>query len=207
MSSYEWLIQKNVFYLKDTPSCTGVLTELARLHPDSVRSVHPTKSVCAIGPLAYDLTAGHHLLEYPYDVGSPYRKVIAAGGKIVGLGIWTQYLSYVYTIDDAMKENPPVETYYPEPIDGTCIDYDGKTVIVRTRAHNMQNVVHDIPPFFKEHVPAEILEDMIVDGMRFFRADAPKMFDYLMQLAARGITCYPRSLYSERYLQQLSAAG
>jgi len=202
-SSYEWIMQGNIFDVRSTPSYTGALTELARTHPDAVRSLHPVKSVCAIGPLSRELTGGHHLLEYPYDVGSPYRNVIAAGGKIVGIGIWTQYLSYVYTVDDALKDNPPVETYYPEPVEATCIDYDGREVRVRTRAHNMANVVHDIPPFFKEHVPADVCEDLVIDGMRFFRADGPKLFDTLLGLARRGITVYPRELYSPRFLNAL----
>jgi aminoglycoside 3-N-acetyltransferase len=203
ISSYEWLIRGNVFDIRSTRSFTGALTEMARCHPDAVRSLHPTKSVCAIGPAARDLTDGHHLLEYPYDLGSPYRRVIEAGGKIVGIGIWTEYLSYVYTVDDALKENPPVETYYPDPVEGKCIDYDGREVRVFTRAHNMTNVVHDIPPFFKEFVPAEVCEDLIVHGMRFFRADASKLFDHLLMLAGKGYTVYPRSLYTERFLKTL----
>ncbi len=203
VSSYEWLIQGNVFDVRSTPSYTGALTEIARCHPDAIRSLHPTKSVCAIGPAARELTEGHHELEYPYDVGSPYRRVIDIGGKVVGIGIWTEYLSFVYTIDDAMKDNPPVETYYPEPVETTCIDYDGKEVLVRTRAHNMKKVVHDIPPFFKRFVPPKICEDLIVSGMPFFRADARKLFDHLLLLARQGDTIYPRRLYSERFLRSL----
>lgn len=46
VSSYKWLIQGNIFDIRSTPSYTGALTEMARTHPDSVRSLHPTKSVC-----------------------------------------------------------------------------------------------------------------------------------------------------------------
>jgi len=67
----------------------------------------------------------------------------------------------------------------------------------------MANVVHDIPPFFKEHVPADVCEDLVIDGMRFFRADGPKLFDTLLGLARRGITVYPRELYSPRFLNAL----
>ncbi len=207
VSSYEWLIRGNIFDVRRTPSFTGALTEIARCHHDAVRSLHPTKSVCAIGPAARELTEGHNALEYPYDVGSPYRKVIEAGGKIIGLGVWTTYLSYVYTVDDALKANPPVETYYPDPIDATCIDYDGREVRVRTRAHNMKKCVHDIPPFFKKFVPPEICEDILVAEMPFFRADARRLFAHLLMLAGKGHTVYPRNLYTERYLSSLPGSG
>src|SRR5262249_21183314 len=69
ISSYEWLKQGNVFDVRHTPSYTGILSEFARRQRKAVRSLHPTKSVCAIGPAATELTATHHLSPYPYDSG------------------------------------------------------------------------------------------------------------------------------------------
>ena len=62
-------------------SYTGILTEFARRQRKAIRSLHPTKSVCAIGPAATELTATHHLSPYPYDTDSPYYKLIAGGGE------------------------------------------------------------------------------------------------------------------------------
>src|SRR5438876_10318607 len=72
ISSYEYLKQRNVFDVRRTPSYTGLLTEFARRQRNAIRSLHPTKSVCAIGPAAKEITATHHLSLYPYDTGSPY---------------------------------------------------------------------------------------------------------------------------------------
>ena len=49
ISSYEYLRQGNVFDVRHTPSYTGILTEFARRQRGAVRSLHPTKSVCAVG--------------------------------------------------------------------------------------------------------------------------------------------------------------
>ena len=196
ISSYEYLRQGRVFDVRRTPSYTGILTEFARRQRGAVRSLHPTKSVCAIGPNAAEITATHHLSPYPYDRCSPYYKLIAGGGKIVGLGATTNYISFGYCVDDAWKEKFPVRVYHEEIFAAPCINYEGERVTVRTYAHDMSRVVHpDMPLFFQKYVSAEACRDLMVRGMRFFRADAAKLFAEMMSLAERDIIAYPRSVY------------
>jgi aminoglycoside 3-N-acetyltransferase len=196
ISSYEYLRQGNVFDVRRTPSYTGILTEFARRQRNAVRSLHPTKSVCAIGPAAAEITATHHLSPYPYDTCSPYYKLIAGGGRIVGLGATTNYISFGYCVDDALQERFPVRVYHNEIFEAPCLDYQGERAIVSTYAHDMSRVVHpDMPGWFQKYVSAEACRDLKVRGMRFFRADAPKLFAEMMSLAERDIIAYPRSVY------------
>jgi aminoglycoside N3'-acetyltransferase len=196
MSSYEYLRQGKVFDVRRSPSYTGILTEFARRQRGAVRSLHPTKSVCAIGPAAKEITATHHLSPYPYDTCSPYNKLIAGGGKIVGLGATTNYISFGYCVDDALKERFPVRVYHDEIFDAACINYQGERVVVGTYAHDMSTVLHpDMPRFMKTYVSEEACRDLNIRGMRFFRADAPKLFAEMMSLAERDIIAYPRSVY------------
>jgi aminoglycoside 3-N-acetyltransferase len=204
ISSYEYLRAGNVFDIRRTPSYTGLLTEFARRQRNALRSLHPTKSVCAIGRLAKELTATHQNSPWPYDTCSPYYKLIEHEAKIIGLGAWTQYLSFVYCVDDALKDNPPVRTYYPNTFAGRCINYEGEEVIVPTYAHDMRRCIHDIPRYMKHHIAPEICEDLTINGMRFFRADAPQLFATMLELATRGVTVYPRSVYSEKFLAKFS---
>jgi aminoglycoside N3'-acetyltransferase len=195
VSSYEWLKQGNVFDVRRTPSYTGILTEFARRQRATVRSLHPTKSVCAIGPAAQALTATHHLSPYPYDEGSPYYKLIEGGGKIIGLGATTNYISFGYCVDDAFKENFPVRVYHDEILEAPCINYEGERVTVKTYAHDMMTTIHpDMPQWMQKHVSAEACRDLNVRGMKFFRAEAPKLFAEMMELAKQGIIAYPRSV-------------
>ncbi len=197
ISSYEYLRQGKIFDVRRTPSYTGILTEFARRQSDAVRSLHPTKSVCAIGPAAKEITATHYLSPYPYDTCSPYYKLIAGGGKIVGLGATTNYISFGYCVDDSLKEKFPVRVYHDEIFDAPCINYQGERVIVSTYAHDMSRVVHpNMPVWFQKYVSAEACRDLMVRGMRFFRADAPKLFAEMMGLAERDIIAYPRSVRS-----------
>src|SRR5437764_539182 len=200
ISSYEWLQQGNVFDVRRTPSYTGILTEFARRQRKAIRSLHPTKSVCAIGPAASELTSTHQLSPYPYDKGSPYYKLIAGGGKIVGLGATTNYISFGYCVDDALKEQFPVRVYHDESFDAPCINYEGERVTVKTYAHDMSTTVHpDMPRFMKTYVSEEACRDLNIKEMKFFRASAPKLFDEMMELAKRDIIAYPRSVYSKEF--------
>ena len=196
ISSYEYLRRGNVFDVRRTPSYTGILTEFGRRQQNAIRSLHPTKSVCAIGPAAKEITATHHLSPYPYDTCSPYYKLIEHGGKIIGLGATTNYISFGYCVDDALKEKFPVRVYHDRIFDAPCINYEGERVIVKTYAHDMSRVLHpDMPAFMKTYVSEEACRDLKIGGMKFFRASAPKLFEEMMELAKRDIIAYPRSVY------------
>ena len=196
MSSYEYLQQGKVFDVRRSPSYTGILTEFARRQRNAVRSLHPTKSVCALGPAAREVTATHHLSPYPYDTCSPYYKLIEGDGRIIGLGASTNYISFGYCVDDALKERFPVSVYHEQIFDAPCINYAGERVTVSTYAHDMSTVVHpDMPRFMKTYVSEEACRDVTIRGMRFFRAGAPRLFQEMMSLAERDIIAYPRSVY------------
>jgi aminoglycoside 3-N-acetyltransferase len=196
VSSYEYLRQGKIFDVRRTPSYTGILTEFARRQRNAVRSLHPTKSVCAIGPGAKEITATHHLSPYPYDTCSPYYRLIEGGGRIIGLGASTNYISFGYCVDDALKEKFPVRVYHDQIFDVPCVNYEGETVVVSTYAHDMSRVVHpDMPRFMKTYVSEEACRDLTIRGMRFFRANAPKLFAEMMELAERDIIAYPRWVY------------
>lgn len=201
ISSYEYLRQEKVFDVRRTPSYIGLLTEFARRQPGAWRSLHPTKSVCAIGPLAKEMTGAHQHSPYPYDTCSPYYKLIENHAKIVGLGVWTSNLSFVYCTDDALKEHAPVRTYHPEIFAARCLNYTGETEVVETYVHDARKVdTHDVPRYMKQHIADEICSDLSLNGMKFFRADAAKLFNEMLRLAKEGITVYPRSVYSKEFL-------
>jgi aminoglycoside 3-N-acetyltransferase len=207
MSSYEYLLRGETFDVRRTPSYTGLLNEFARRQRGALRSLHPTKSVCAIGPLARELTATHQLSPYPYDVCSPYFKLTECRAKIIGLGVSTRNLSFVYCTDDALKEAFPVRVYHERIFEVDCVNYEGRTERVSTYAHNMKAIVHDVPGYMKKHVKAEACDDLTIKGMNFFRADAARLFDEMMKLAREGITVYAKSVYSKDWKTRMKNEG
>jgi aminoglycoside 3-N-acetyltransferase len=63
----------------------GILAEFIRTTPGALRSGNPGASVAAIGAKAEWLTADHPL-DYGYGDGSPFAKLVAAGGKVLMIG-------------------------------------------------------------------------------------------------------------------------
>ena len=68
-----------------TPSRMGLLTEIFRRLPGTVRSLHPTHSVAARGPRAQELCGEHHL-GTAFGRHSPFYRM-REGGTVVGLGV------------------------------------------------------------------------------------------------------------------------
>jgi aminoglycoside 3-N-acetyltransferase len=189
-TSFEFLKTGEVFNIKRTASYTGILSEFARRSKFAIRSMHPTKSVVAIGAKAEFLTNEHFKSPYPYDKCSPYYKLIEAEAKIIGLGVKTTYLSAVHVVDDVMRDTFPINPYLSELFNAKCIDYNGNELIIPTYAHDMKKMGFDLPKYFKTQIGKSICEDININGMSFFRADAKPMLNKMIELAENGITIY-----------------
>jgi len=198
LSSYKYLLNEDIFNVRKTPSYTGILTEIARRQKKAIRSLHPTKSVCALGRYAQELTNAHQYSPFPYDSCSPYNKIMKYNGKIIGLGVSTMNLSFVYCVDDSLKEEFPVNPYRKKLFEVQCVNYDGKVEIVKTYAHNIRKtMMHNIPKFIRKYISDDACKDLEINGMNFFRADARKLFDQMVNLARENITIYPKISYKK----------
>ncbi|SHF18088.1 aminoglycoside 3-N-acetyltransferase [Kaistia soli DSM 19436] len=63
----------------------GILPEFLRTTPGAARSGNPGASVVALGARSEYLTTDHPL-DYGYGEGSPFAKLVAAGGKVLNVG-------------------------------------------------------------------------------------------------------------------------
>lgn len=189
-SMYECLRRHLTFDVRRTPSYSGLLSEVARRQAGSIRSMQPVRSVAAIGPQADYLTRSHHLSPYPFDEPSPFSKLRSCGAQIVGLGVSSKNMTFVHVVDDYLKGALVRHVYHRELFHAHCIDARGNTMIVPSYAHRMSGMSIDVPAFLKDFVSAETAEDCAVGPMRFFRADAQKLFERLLWLARAGRTIY-----------------
>src|ERR1051326_2272897 len=69
-----------------TPSCVGFLTEYFRKRTGTIRSLHPTHSVCGAGSRAQELLADHGRDDTPCGAHSPFNILTETGGKILLIG-------------------------------------------------------------------------------------------------------------------------
>lgn len=76
-----------LFDESETPSHTGILTELFRRKYATYRSLHPTHSMSGCGPLAEYLLGTHHLGTTPVPLCSPYGKMREVESHVLMIGV------------------------------------------------------------------------------------------------------------------------
>jgi aminoglycoside 3-N-acetyltransferase len=198
LPAHEALLSGDVFDVRRSPSFTGILTEFARRQPGAIRSLNPTKSVAAIGPLAAELTGAHHDSAYPYDASSPYYRIMNGRSRVIGLGVSTDSMSFVHCVEDELKDEFPVRPYFPKLFEGRCLDYDGQTVVVPSYAHDPAKMQwRDISGFLKNHADNRVYEDLQIHGVPFFWSAPSALFEVMLDLARQGITAYDRRAYGD----------
>jgi len=92
-----------VFDEKQTPSCVGALTEYFRELPDTLRSIHPTHSVCAVGENSRALLDKHYLDNTPCGPNSPFTKLKENNGKILFMGCGLQPNTLMHGIEELIQ--------------------------------------------------------------------------------------------------------
>jgi aminoglycoside 3-N-acetyltransferase len=110
-----------VFDVRRTPSNVGAIPEFFRTRPGTRRSVHPTHSVCGVGPLTDALLADHHLDSTPCGSHSPFHYLPDCGGQLLMLGCGLQPNTSMHAIEEMVKPpylfGPPL-TYHLVLADG-----------------------------------------------------------------------------------------
>lgn len=121
-----------VFDLLRTPSCVGVIPETFRRAPGVRRSLHPTHSVCAVGPLTGDLLNAHASDRTPCGPASPFRRLQQLGGQILMLGCGLAPNTSMHAIEELVA--PPY--LFGEPLVYTMVLEDGTRTDRRYTPHD-----------------------------------------------------------------------
>lgn len=104
--SYLSVTHKNpVFEAQSTPSCIGAIPEYFRQRSGNTRSIHPTHSVCAIGPLTDELLTPHALDTTPCGPYSPFHNLPDFKGQILMLGCGLRPNTSMHAIEELVE--PP----------------------------------------------------------------------------------------------------
>jgi aminoglycoside 3-N-acetyltransferase len=127
-----------------TPSHTGVLTEIFRTRYATARSIHPTHSAAAHGPLAQRLLSRHHIDDTPVSANSPYGLMREEPAYVLMLGVGLETCTAIHLPEELIA--PDV---YVRPAEQAelyrCRDRYGVLHQVRTRRH--WRLDRDFPQF------------------------------------------------------------
>ena len=97
--------EQPLFDVRFTPSNVGALPEYFRTRPGTVRSIHPTHSVCGVGPLAAELLDRHIEDRTPCGPRSPFHLLPEYGGQILMLGCGLRPNTSMHAVEELAE--PP----------------------------------------------------------------------------------------------------
>lgn len=149
--------------LDKAPARTGMLAEMLRRRPDSVRSLDPDLPLVAWGAGAAYIAGTCPSGEDPVGRDSSFARVVEKGGYCLGLGVSYNYLALVHVFDSRFQERYPYPILSDEVHMPTVEDNRGNRYAVRRRA-----VLATLQRRIK---PARIVGELPV-GQDFFRSIA-----------------------------------
>ncbi len=120
-----------VFDVLRTPSNVGAIPEYFRTREGTVRSVHPTHSVCGVGAGVDAFLGEHHLDETPCGAHSPYRRLREAVGQVLFLGCGMRPNTSMHAVEE-VAESPYL---FGSMVSWWGILADGEEIVGRCRRH------------------------------------------------------------------------
>jgi aminoglycoside 3-N-acetyltransferase len=115
-----------------TPTCVGFLSEYFRKRPGTLRSIHPTHSVCAVGCQAHELLDAHIDDHTPCGPNSPFNKLFYQHGKILMVGCGLKPNTSMHAIEEYAQP----EYLFGSPKVYTITDAEGNTFDKTYIPHN-----------------------------------------------------------------------
>ena len=146
-----------VFDRSKTPSRVGAITNEFLREREHLRSLHPTHSLAAIGPVAQYFTSDHEECDTPCGRGTPYEKLIAQDCAVLMFCTTLNAYTLFHTAEDAANVS---YLYEPTPYSLRYRNCDGLEVPYKMRRQDM-----GVPRRF-----SEMADWMESEGLLFRRA-------------------------------------
>jgi aminoglycoside 3-N-acetyltransferase len=200
------------FDVATTPSNLGAIPEAFRHHPGVLRSVHPTHSFAALGPLAHDLVDGHHTCGSSFGTGSPMERLLHHESWMLGLGTTLGNVTLYHCLED-IEPDFPFRVYSEDsPFAVRVRDAAAAVHTMRVSAHNGQvsrtridypqsSAIRGFYTAWLEHHGGLTWHQ--VGEARSWLVSARRLYEESAKLMRQGITIYT----TEAELRQRSPPG
>lgn len=184
-SAYDYLALDKTFDVRKTISMMGLVTEMFRRRPGTVRSLHPTHPVLACGRDAETLTEGHERCPYPCGAGSPFDKFLAAKGKILFFDVGFGSITFFHYVEDVLKAQLPFPVYAERLFQAKVIDRSGAGQVVSTYAFN-KDVPRDADRLEAEMSTRGLIRKARVGNSTMLLVDAADVVSCMSSMVAAG---------------------
>jgi aminoglycoside 3-N-acetyltransferase len=180
--------KSNAFDVRGTISEMGLLTEVFRRTPEVKRSLHPTHSICAIGPLADELTATHHLGKTRTGRATPFELMAQKRTVILGLGVeYYRCLTQTHSAEDLLGDEFPIE-FSKETITVRLIDSEKAEMPYQLTVLRSSKTLDNM--LVRSLLSPEELVEWSFRGVAMFFTLAHRVTECLVDAARRGVTVF-----------------
>ena len=166
-----------VFDVRRTPSNVGAIPEYFRTRSGTLRSMHPTHSVCGVGALANALLGDHAQDATPCGAHSPFRKLRDVGGQILMLGCGLRPNTSMHAIEELVE---PPYLFSDRPISYRLVYEDGHAEEKSYRAHGFEGWVQRYDRV-AEVLPSPYLAEGIVLAARVHLIEVPVLWAAVLE--------------------------
>jgi aminoglycoside 3-N-acetyltransferase len=199
----EYLAGDPIFDVGKTPSRLGAISEAFRVRDGTLRSLHPTHSVCARGLGAEEVLAGHHLADAPFGPGTPFVRIPERDALQIFFGCGPGPLTMYHPFECTRVPPFPLDVFAKRVFSVRCRDAGGVETRVRTLVHEPTLLPGRIDN--NRHLQAVFRDAMLDAGgvaVELGRGEIlairlPVLFDVFERLLERGITIYDHPLPAE----------
>lgn len=174
------------FDVRQTPTCVGAIPEYFRKMKGTIRSVHPTHSVCGQGNLVEELFRDHKLDTTPCGEQSPFSKLKYYNGQVLMLGCGLLCNTTIHAVEEAA--GAPY-LFQPEPVEYTITGYDGIAIksVHKRHGHAPQNFDRVRPGL----IGSGLAEGYVLKAFCHLY-DARALWDHALAMMKEDISCFVR---------------
>jgi aminoglycoside 3-N-acetyltransferase len=190
-SAINYVSSDPVFDPRATPSQMGLLTELFRRLPDTVRSVHPTHPVVLWGADAQRVAAGHHRAATPCGRGSPFTTLLENEGKILLIGTGIGAMTFYHTVEELLEKRLPASPFTTDTFRLRSRTRAGELVETTTRLFDPTlSRRRNLKPLKVELQQRGVWRAVRLGRLTLELVDTADVVAATRSLADRGVYCY-----------------
>lgn len=132
-STNTWQVPARRFHPPREPTYAGIINEIFRLAPGSLRSLHPRHSITGCGPAAAEILEGHERCKYAEGRDSPMDKMrLRDDAYMLWLGVVPlDAMTFIHWIESFEPEAFPDEAFEPTPVDCEMVMPDGSVKAIQ----------------------------------------------------------------------------
>ena len=190
-SSLEYLSRGKTFDVRRTPSAMGLMSEFFRRRANVLRSVHPTHPVLACGPKAAWFVEGHERCPYPCGPGTPFDKLLQAGGKVMFFNVSFAYFTFFHHLEHLVSPKLDFPLYTGEPFEVPVIGRDGEKLTVRTYVFSREAIRRRRFEVLEAHLRDKgLIRETRVGASTLLLVDLREIVSAVEDMTARGVYFY-----------------